>query len=371
MNLLKRVKKYMILLGGIIVLIIASLFLILLLLSPGNPKQFLDENGNTMNNSISEKIFLELNGATQGMFIKGENLDNPIILYLHGGMPDYFLTEKFPTHLEKNFTVIWWEQRNCGISHNSSSANNLTTVEQIIDDTIDLTKYLLKRFDKSKIYLMGHSGGTFIGVNVIDKAPELYYAYIGVAQMSDQLKSEKIAYDYMINKFLEIKNVKMYQTLQRIVFNQNGEVPKEYVSIRDAAMHELGIGTMRNANNLFTDIFLPSLLFSEYTMLEKYNLWAGKKNSGISQNWDRMINTNLMESKFSFKVPVYFFHGIFDYTCSHELAKEYFIKIEAPIKGFYTFANSAHSPIFEEPNRMNEILVNDVLNLQIELADDI
>lgn len=371
MNLLKRVKKYMILLGGITVLIIASLFFILLLLSPGNPKQFLDENGNTMNNGISEKIFLELNGATQGMFIKGENLDNPIILYLHGGMPDYFLTEKFPTHLEKNFTVIWWEQRNCGISHNSSSANNLTTVEQIIDDTIDLTKYLLKRFDKSKIYLMGHSGGTFIGVNVIDKAPELCYAYIGVAQMSDQLKSEKIAYDYMINKFLELKNVKMYQTLQRIVFNQNGEVPKEYVSIRDAAMHELGIGTMRNANNLFTDIFLPSLLFSEYTMLEKYNLWAGKKNSGISQNWDRMINTNLMESKFSFKVPVYFFHGIFDYTCSHELAKEYFIKIEAPIKGFYTFANSAHSPIFEEPNRMNEILVNDVLNLQIELADDI
>lgn len=371
MYLLKRVKKYMIIIGGIIVLIVISLFLMLVFLSPGKPKQFLDNNEKTLKNSISEKIFLEINGATQGMFLKGENLDNPIILYLHGGMPDYFLTEKFPTYLEKNFTVIWWEQRNCGISHNSNSTNSHTTVEQIIDDTIDLTKYLLKRFDKKKIYLMGHSGGTFIGINVIDKTPALYYAYIGIAQMSDQLKSEKIAYEYMLSKYRELENVKMFKALQRIPFKKNGELPKEYVSIRDVAMHELGIGTMRKTRNLFTDIFLPSLLFSEYTLIEKYNLWVGKKNSGISQNWNRMINTNLMESKFSFRVPVYFFHGIYDYTCSYKLAKEYFNKINAPIKGFYTFAHSAHSPIFEEPNKINEILVNDVLNLRIELADNI
>ena len=71
-------------------------------------------------------------------------------------------------------------------------------LEQLVDDTIVLTKYLLKRFGKEKIYLMAHSGGTFLGVNVIDKAPELYEAYIGIAQMSDQFLSEKIAYEYML-----------------------------------------------------------------------------------------------------------------------------------------------------------------------------
>lgn len=366
---LKGIKKFMLIIAVVIFLTIISFLLVLIFMSSGKPKQFLDKNGKVFKNSISEKVFLEINGTRQGMFIKGENLDNPILLYLHGGMPDYFLTEKFPTHLEKNFTVVWWEQRGCGISHNSNLTNNYTTLDQLVDDSITLTEYLLKRFNKKKIYLMGHSGGTFIGVYVIDKVPELYYAYIGIAQMSDQRKSEKIAYNYMLSKYQELGNQKMVEVLQRISLGYNGELPDEYIKIRDVAMHELGIGTMRKMKNLITDLILPSLLFSEYTLSEKYNLWVNKSQSGISQNWKRMINTNLMESKNSFRVPVYFFHGIDDYTCSYELAKEYFTKIKAPIKGFYTFYQSAHSPIFEEPIKMNKILVNDIVNSRTELAD--
>ena len=356
---------------GVILLLLTISFLVLIFKSSGTPRQFFDKNGTVFNNSISEKLFLEINGVRQGMFIKGVDLDNPIILYLHGGMPDYFLTEKFPTHLEKNFTVVWWEQRGCGISHNSNPNSNKTTLDQLVDDSVTLTEYLIKRFDKKKIYLMGHSGGTFLGVYVIDKAPELYYAYVGIAQMSDQRKSEKIAYDYMLGKYKELDNQKMVEVLQRISLGYDEEIPDEYVKIRDAAMHELGIGTMKEMKNLITDLIMPSLFFGEYTLSEKYNLWVNKAQSGISQNWKKMIKLNLMENKNSFRVPVYFFHGIDDYTCSYDLAKEYFTKINAPIKGFYTFYHSAHSPIFEEPVKMNQILVNDILNSKTELADNI
>ena len=192
-------KKAMLYILGFIGLLIIGVIITLIILSPGEPKQFLDEDGDELPNSISEKIFLEINGYKQGMFIKGKNLDNPIILFLHGGMPVYYLTEKYPTNLEDSFTMVWWEQRNCGISYNSGSSHNSATIEQLVDDTIVLTKYLLKRFHKQKIYLMGHSGGSFLGVYVIDKMPELYEAYIGLAQMSDQLLSEKIAYDFILN----------------------------------------------------------------------------------------------------------------------------------------------------------------------------
>ena len=70
----------------------------------------------------------------------------------------------------------------------------------MISDTKEVTNYLRKRFGQEKIYLMGHSGGTFIGIQVAASAPELYHAYIGVAQMSDQLKSERLAYEYMLNQ---------------------------------------------------------------------------------------------------------------------------------------------------------------------------
>jgi pimeloyl-ACP methyl ester carboxylesterase len=216
---------------------------------------------------------------------------------------------------------------------------------------------------------MGHSGGTFLGVYVIDKAPELYEAYVGIAQMSDQLQSEKLAYDYMLNKYREMNNQKMIRQFESYNFNDRQNIPEEYLKIRDAAMHELGIGTMRNMRNIATDLFLPSLYFSEYTLSEKFNLWYGKSKSGISQNWEIMTRTNLIENKNNFKVPIYFFYGLSDYTCSYELAKKYFDEIKAPIKGFYTFDQSAHSPLFEEPKKINRILINDIKNLRTDLAD--
>lgn len=82
-----------------------------------------------------------------------------------------------------------------------------------------------------------------------------------------------------------------------------------------------------------------------------------------------MVHTNLIETKNDFKIPVFFFHGLYDYTCSYELGKIYFNKINAPVKGFYTFEQSAHSPLFEEPEKMNKILINDVKNLRTDLAD--
>ncbi|MFO7526683.1 MAG: alpha/beta hydrolase, partial [Ignavibacteriaceae bacterium] len=351
-------------------LLIIGLIIILIILSPGKPRQFLDENGNKLINSLSEKVFLDINGSRQGMFIKSKNPDNPVLLYLHGGMPVYFLTEKYPTHLEDNFTMVWWDQRNCGISYSSGSAHNTATIEQLVDDTIVLTKYLLERFRKEKIYLMGHSGGTYLGVYVIDKAPELFEAYIGIAQMSDQLSSEKLAYDFILNQYKETNNQKMVKYFQSISLNDNDEIPEAYLKRRDAAMHEIGAGTMRNTRNLISDLFLVSLYFSEYTLSEKYNLWAGKSKFGISQNWEEMARTNLIETKNDFKIPVYLFHGMYDYTCSYELAKTYFDIIKAPIKGFYTFDQSAHSPLFEEPEKMNRILINDVKKLKTDLADN-
>lgn len=161
----------------------------LLVNSPGKPKPLLDESGNPIIGSISEKVFIEIGGVRQGMFIKSKDPANPVLLYLHGGMPDYFLTEKYPTGLEDYFTVVWWEQRGSGISYCKDNPPETMTPDQMISDTKELTNYLRKRFGKEKIYLMGHSGGTFIGIQTAKIYPDLYIAYLGVAQISNQLRS--------------------------------------------------------------------------------------------------------------------------------------------------------------------------------------
>ncbi len=138
----------------------------LMVLSPGKAKPFLDENGNPLEKSISEKIYVNINGVEQGMFIKSKDSTNPVLLYLHGGMPEYFLTQKYPTGLENYFTVVWWEQRGSGLSYYADIPPETITLEQMISDTKEVTNYLRQRFGQEKIYLMGHSGGTFIGIQV-------------------------------------------------------------------------------------------------------------------------------------------------------------------------------------------------------------
>jgi pimeloyl-ACP methyl ester carboxylesterase len=114
---------------------------------------------------------------------------------------------------------------------------------------------------------------------------------------------------------------------------------------------------------------LPSLTCKDYTLSEKVNLWRGKAQSGVHPLWDTILATDLSRQVPELKIPVYFFHGIYDYTVSYNLAKDYFEKLKAPIKGFYTFEQSAHSPIFEEPDRIKKIVLTDVLTRSIRLAD--
>ena len=364
-----KVAHVMLLIFSVFVASVFILVIVLQLMSPGKPQPFLDENGDPLAGSISEKVFINVNGVEQGMFIKSKNADNPVLLILHGGMPVYFLTEKYPTGLEDVFTVVWWEQRGSGISYHADIPRETMTAEQMISDTLAVTNYLRDRFGQEKIYLMGHSGGTFIGIQAAAQAPELYHAYIGLSQMKNQLKSEMLAYDYMLAQFKQNGNTKMAQKLEAAPVTLEGGVPDAYRQVRDVAMHSLGVGTTRDMDSVITDIFLPSLTSHDYTLLEKLNMWRGKSQSGISTMWNEMVITDLAEKVPELELPVYFFEGIYDYTCSYTEAKAYFETLNAPIKGFYTFEQSAHTPVFEEPEKALQIMQVDVLSGTNSLAD--
>jgi pimeloyl-ACP methyl ester carboxylesterase len=342
---------------------------VLLAWSPGKPQPFLAENGSPLSGSISEKVFVNINGLQQGMFIKSKDKTNPVLLFLHGGMPEYFLTQRYPTGLEDYFTIVWWDQRGAGLSYNANIPPETMTLEQMISDTLEVTNYLRDRFSKEKIYLMGHSGGTFLGIRAAARAPELYHAYLAVAQMSNQLESETLAYDYMLEQFKENGDTKMVRRLEAAPVTMTNGIPAGYLAVRDVAMHSLGIGTTHDMNSVITGMFLPSWQFREYTLLEKVKLWRGKFKSGVSALWDEAIATDLSNQVPELDLPVYFFHGVHDYTVSYTLAKDYFERLKAPLKGFYTFEGSAHSPMFEEPEKMLKILREDVLIGATGLAD--
>ncbi len=358
-----------------VVLLIGVLILtgVLVAYSPGKPEPFVDENGSPLAGSISEKVFVDINGVQQGMFIKSKDTANPVLLFVHGGpgMPEYWLTQRYPTGLEDYFTVVWWDQRGAGLSYSADIPPESMTAEQFISDTVEVTNYLRKRFGKEKIYLMAHSWGSYIGIQAVGREPQLYYAYIGMGQISYQIQSEQMAYEYALEQYKKDGNTNMVQRLESAPPTMTAPLPAAYQALRDAYMHGIGIGTTHDMKSVVTGIFLPSWQFREYTLGEKVNLWRGKFLSRSSEFslWDKMQATDLTQQVTELEIPVYFFEGKYDYTCAYPLAKDYFEKLQAPVKGFYTFEHSAHTPLFEEPEKMQKILQEDVLAGVNNLAD--
>jgi pimeloyl-ACP methyl ester carboxylesterase len=348
---------------------VLALAVMVLVWSAGRPQPYLDDSGTLVPDSISEKIRVQINGVEQGMFIKSRRASHPVLLYLHGGIPDYFLTKRYPTGLDEDFTVVWWDQRGSGLSYHAGMSPASATVEQLVSDAVEVTHYVRKRFGQEKIYLMGRSGGTFLGIQVAARFPDLYRAYVAVGQMSNQLASERLAYDYMLQRFKNDRNSRMVRKLEAAPVTIEHGVPAGYLRVRDEAMHGLGVGTMRDMRSVVTGLFFPSLRNREYTLGEKINLWRGKAAMGVSSMWTEVLATDLAEHVPRVGIPVYFLHGAHDYTVSYPLAKAYYQRLEAPVKGFYTFDQSAHSPLFEEPEKTCRIMREDVLTGATRLAD--
>jgi pimeloyl-ACP methyl ester carboxylesterase len=217
---------------------------------------------------------------------------------------------------------------------------------------------------------MGRSGGTFIGIQAAARAPELLHAYIRVAQISDQLQSETLAYQYMLTECRKRGYSRPEGRLRKCPVTREQGTPAAYLRVRDVAMLRLGTGTMRSMKSLVSGILLPSLLCGGCSVGERVKLWAAKARLQASIGWNGMLATDLRQRITEVRVPVYFLHGVHVFTCSYTLARSYFEELTAPVKGFYTFPNSAHSPSFEEPHRTQRIVCGDIVHGSNNLADD-
>lgn len=314
---------------------------------------------------------VRVNGVDQGMVLQVRDPGSPVLLFLHGGpgMPEFWLTHRHPTRLHEAFTVAWWEQRGAGLSYHRDIPAASMTVGQLIDDTIAVARDLCLRFGVDRVHLMGHSWGSFLGLQAAARAPELFHSYTGMAQVTHQIASEVAAYRFMLEAYRARGDHRMVRRLERFPVTGDIPLPRGYELLRDAAMHRLGVGTTHAMGSVLTGIFLPSLASPDYSAAEKLTLWRGRQFSRRFGLWEQMLATDLTTTITRLPIPAHFLHGRHDRTVSYDLARSYAGHLQAPAVGFYTFEHSAHSPAFEEPDRTLQVLTEDVLTGTITLAD--
>jgi pimeloyl-ACP methyl ester carboxylesterase len=292
---------------------------------------------------LIEEIFL--GGTEQSIMIRGTELKNPILLFLHGGpgfpeMPFSYIDSK---ELEKNFIVVNWDQRGCGKSAKPEIGSDKISLARILSDARELVKYLKSRFRKERIFLLGHSWGSILGLHIAYKHPRDLYAYIGMGQVVDSDAGERISYMYALKKAQEANDRASISRLEKI-----GKPP--YKGYDDLSVQREILARYGGAFCKMTYRDLSGMIFAspDYTQAEKKNFFPGfiKIHNML---WREVTRVNLFDSIRELKVPVYFFTGRHDYGCPFELVEMYCMAIKAPHKEMVWFENSGHWPNLEEP----------------------
>jgi len=312
----------------------------------------------TEKSNITEK--LQLGGVEQYIFIRADDITKPVILFLHGGpgIPEYFIMKKETKELERHFVMVYWDQRGAGKSYcKDKSKCNLTT-EQLIEDTRELSLFLAKRFKQEKIYIMGHSWGSMLGILTVDKYPELFFAYMGIGQVTNQYEAEIESLEWVKKRASELNDKRGLKKLNSIRIPEPLADVKEWskcLQIHRKYLLKYG-GTYHKKVSMIT-IFKEFIFTSEYTLKEKIMLIPSAFYS-LKCLWRDVVTMDLSAKITTVEVPVYIFQGVHDYQVSYRLAKSYIQKLKAPHKEFISFENSAHSPITEEYERFNAMVIN-------------
>jgi pimeloyl-ACP methyl ester carboxylesterase len=293
---------------------------------------------------IDSLFDLDINGCRQKILIQTNDRNNPVLLYLHGGPGSSALifSHLYAEKLKEHFIFVNWDQRGTALSYYEDMDSLKVSEDQIRDDALTLIKYLLKTYHKKKIYLLGHSFGSVIGLQLVADHPGLFNAYIGVGQVINWDKSVAITYAWLHDTLVKAKDT---AGLQRI---ETDHFPYIDLVVKYGGHHRLSIDldSLKKTSPYYYEGYLQRAQhgrdFSQYHVGKNPN---PKAATGKSESF---IN-----------VPLYFFEGDHDHViaCAPELVAEYCRTVKAPRKEIIWFHHSAHYMNVEEPIKFQEELI--------------
>mgnify|MGYP000169785718 CR=1 FL=1 len=301
-------------------------------------------------------INLRINGRTIRLHTLTANPDNPVILYLHGG-PGYgnsrHLCEIFnslSSTLVKEYSLIFYDQRCAGDSMSIWDLFSNFTVENHVSDAGHVLKYSLKLFSKNKLILCSHSWGTHLGMKLADRFSNLIQGYVGIGQIVNGLRGEKMAYAYALKhkgkkgvaKLVKYgppphrkKELVPYLSLHRKILLENGGLDRSTTTVKDN-QDRLNPSKTRLINAL------------KHTLAMYLS---------VKYLWEQCLEVDFSD-KTHFNFPVIFVCGKYDQTTPTKLVINYFRSIRTPAN-IYIVDKSAHRPHLENFEKFEAIMVKE------------
>ena len=298
-------------------------------------------------NSISELRKVEIGDTELQIMIRGNDKDNPVLIFVHGGpcCSEIPYVRKYQEGLEKDFTIVHYDQRGSGKSYEFGKDYSDVTAVTHANDLIELTKYIESYLEKEQVILVGHSFGTYIGTLAVAQNPEVYQAYIGIGQMAQPIEGELNNLYRCIEAAKEAgneKDVNYLSGLEQSILEGEEITPRDYV-------RKYGFAARKIDDNV--DYVLGFLFGTEYNLTDAIRFYTASikyQDDLIAESTQNPITQMVME----INVPVYFVMGKYDGMTSPESAENYLHSlIGEGVKEFIVFDESAHYPQFEEEEK--------------------
>jgi proline iminopeptidase len=306
---------------------------------------------------FSDKV--EIGKKQQHIYVKGKDLNNPILIFLHGGpgFPEWGALNKYNQALFEHYTVVHWDQRGTAKSY---EANENLSLDILYSDLEDLVQIVLRSLKQSKCFIAGHSWGSVLGLMYASEHPETVHAYIGINQIIDRAKEEERSYNFLADSILHEVRKKPIQQFKRLNPPKDGQYDSiKQLSIQRKLLHQQK-GFAFN-NKLAKKVMSSILLTPEYSISEKFKIFKAFHHS-MEQLWSDFAQINFLETIHKLNVPIYLIVGANDYVASYFHTHTFLNRLEAPFKELYFFEQSGHLACYEESERFNQIMIDTVLN---------
>lgn len=305
---------------------------------------------------------VDINGSTQWISIRSRNPANPVLLVVHGGpgwvaMPTSWY---FAQGWDEYFTVVQWDQRGAGKSYDPAIVDTLT-VGQMREDIDAVIGWVRSETRQDRLFLLGHSWGSLLGLDVARRHPEWLHAYVGAGQVVDMRESERRGWAWAMQKARERGNADAVKELASIAPYAEGKavVPLPDLFLQRKWVNAFGGAAFNRPDAGFEAAAIA--LSPDYTDQDVINVWKAQDVS-VARLMPAVLDHS-MASLDDLGVPVVLLLGRHDINVSSQLAAEWFARLDAPHKRLVWFEDAAHEMLMEEPGKVLLTLVNEVLPL--------
>ncbi len=321
---------------------------------PATTDPIVDADGQPVAGSVAELTRVEIGGHDLALMIRGRSAENPVLLFLAGGPGGSELgaMRRHSQALEDDFVVVTFDQRGTGKSYDQLDPASSMTLDQAVADTMAVTNYLRDRFGQDKVYLVGQSWGTVLGVLAVQRQPELFSAFVGVGQMVSPVETDTIFYRDTLAWAREMGDADLEAML-----TDNGPPPYEDILDYEAAVsYEMEVYPYSHAGNSEGEGQMSENLFvEEYTLLEQLHILGGFMDT-FSVLYPQIQDIDFRTQATSLDVPVYLAQGAHEAPGRAEPAQQWFDLLQAPSKTLVTFDTSGHRPLWEQPAEFEDLM---------------